>query len=112
MHQDHDILVGALASPACAATDAETGRARGFAHVEFTEPAAAAAAVQLNGQLEMGGRTLKLDVSESRGPRNSSGGGATPGFNRNGGASDGNTIFVKGFGTDGEPWQLVWHKAK
>ncbi|KAF6249507.1 hypothetical protein COO60DRAFT_1686772 [Scenedesmus sp. NREL 46B-D3] len=57
-------------------TDQETGRARDFAHVEFENADAAAKAVKLNGQLDPGAA-----------------------LSRNGGASDGTTIFVKGFDT-------------
>lgn len=78
-----------------AALDAETGRARGFAHVEFTSAEGAEAAVKLNGELELGGRTLRLDSSAGRS------GGATPGNRSNAGASDGTTVFVKGFDTSG-----------
>jgi hypothetical protein len=64
--------------------------------VEFDSAEAAAKAVAMNGQVDLGGRTLKLDSSTGRG----GGGGATPG-GRNAGASDGTTIFVKGFDTSG-----------
>ncbi|KAI8471218.1 MAG: hypothetical protein J3K34DRAFT_237619, partial [Monoraphidium minutum] len=74
------------------ATDAETGRARGFCHIEFSTPEAAAKAqADYNGS-DYGGRALKVDVSQPRGsaPRKSFGGE---------GAEDGTTVFVKGFDT-------------
>jgi hypothetical protein len=94
------LLVAALPHLFCptlsqpSATDQETGRARGFAHVEFEDADAAGKAVELNGQLDLGGRTLKVDSSTGRG-------GGTPGARSNAGASDGTTIFVKGFDTSG-----------
>jgi RNA recognition motif-containing protein len=68
--------------------------------VEFEDADAAAKAVELNGQLDLGGRTLKVDSSTGRG------GGATPGGRSNAGASDGTTIFVKGFDTSGGCWTI------
>lgn len=85
-----------------AAYDQETGRARGFAHVEFAESAAAAAAAAKNGEVELDGRTLRLDLSAGR-----SGGAGTPGGNRGGQQTDGTTIFVKGFDTSGEAALLL-----
>jgi RNA recognition motif-containing protein len=67
--------------------------------VEFEDADAAAKAVELNGQLDLGGRTLKVDSSTGRG-------GATPGGRSNAGASDGTTIFVKGFDTSGGCWDV------
>jgi hypothetical protein len=63
--------------------------------VEFAEASGAAAAVAKNGEIELDGRTLRLDSSAGR-----SGGGNTPGGNR-GGPTDGTTIFVKGFDFSG-----------
>lgn len=64
--------------------------------MEFAEASGAAAAVAKNGEIEMEGRTLRLDASAGRS------GGATPG--RGGaanGATEGTTVFVKGFDTSG-----------
>lgn len=78
------------------AYDQETGRARGFAHVEFADGAAAASAAAKNGEIELDGRTLRLDLSAGRGA-----GGNTPSGNRGGQPTDGTTVFVKGFDTSG-----------
>jgi nucleolin len=42
--------------------DPETGRPRGFAHVEFVDPASATEAMKLAGQ-EIDGRAIRLDLS-------------------------------------------------
>lgn len=84
-----------LSSSHPTAYDQETGRARGFAHVEFAASSAVTAAVAKNGEVELDGRTLRVDASAGRG----GGGGGTP---RNNGAADGTTIFVKGFDFSGE----------
>jgi len=66
--------------------DRETGRSRGFAHVEFSTPAeAASAAAKFNGQ-EIDGRVVKVEVAAPRG---------TPGGNRSAGETL--SVFVKGF---------------
>lgn len=87
--------------PPTAAYDQETGRARGFAHVEFAEASAVTAAVAKNGTAELDGRTLRVDASAGRG--GGGGGGNTPGgrFGNNAAAADGTTIFVKGFDFSG-----------
>jgi RNA recognition motif-containing protein len=95
-------VVICLSSHACAAYDQETGRARGFAHVEFAEASAAAAAAAKNGELELDGRALRLDLSAGR-----SGGGGTPGANRGGQQTDGTTIFVKGFDFSGKKKRIM-----
>ena len=70
----------------CAGIDRETGRSRGFAHVEFSAPAeAASAAAQFNGQ-ELDGRAVKVEVAAPRGDA---------GGNRN--ATETLSVFVKGF---------------
>lgn len=46
--------------------DAETGRARGFAHVQFDSPEAAAKAVTLSNEV-LDGRTVFIDIAEERG---------------------------------------------
>lgn len=66
--------------------DRETGRSRGFAHVEFSAPAeAASAAAKFNGQ-ELDGRAVKVEVAAPRGDA---------GGNRNAGETL--SVFVKGF---------------
>lgn len=47
------------------AEDYETGKRKGFAHVEFVSPADATKAVEFNGQ-ELNGRALRIDVSAPR----------------------------------------------
>ena len=54
--------------------DRETGRSRGFAFVEMSSNAEAAAAIdQFNGK-DLGGRALKVNEAKPREPRNNSGG--------------------------------------
>ena len=54
--------------------DRETGRSRGFAFVEMSSNAEAAAAIdQFNGK-ELGGRALKVNEAKPREPRNGSSG--------------------------------------
>lgn len=55
-----------------------------------------ATAVAKNGQVELEGRTLRVDASAGRG-----GGAGTPGNRGGNNNSDGTTIFVKGFDTSG-----------
>lgn len=50
-------------------SDRETGRPRGFAFVEFSSEAEAAAAIRLFNERELGGRTLKVNAAEARPPR-------------------------------------------
>jgi nucleolin len=47
------------------AEDPETGKRKGFGHVEFAEPASAQKAVEFNGE-ELEGRALRIDVSAPR----------------------------------------------
>jgi len=71
--------------------DRETGRSRGFAFVEMSSNAEAAAAIdQFNGK-ELGGRALKVNEAKPRENRNGSG-GRNFGNNRGGyrGGSQGN----------------------
>lgn len=51
-----------------AAYDRETGKARGFAHVEFESGDQAKAAAGLNGS-ELDGRNIKVEVAAPRGER-------------------------------------------
>lgn len=68
------------------AMDRETGRSRGFAFVEMTNDAEAAAAMQALDGKDVGGRNLKVNEArpkgESSGPRGPRGGG--PGGDRGG----------------------------
>jgi nucleolin len=75
--------------------DYNTGRSRGFAHIEFTSPEGATKAVEYNGS-DMEGRQIKVDISEKKantphGERTPRGNGAS--------ATDTTTVFVKGFDT-------------
>lgn len=72
--------------------DRETGRSRGFAFVEMSTNAEAAAAIdQLNGK-EIGGRFLKVNEAKPREPRSGSGGrnfgGNRGGYGGNNGGGD------------------------
>jgi cold-inducible RNA-binding protein len=70
-------------------TDRETGRARGFAFVEMTNPAEADKAVAaLNGK-ELGGRALKINEAKPKtdAPRSGGGGGKRFGGGGGGGGS-------------------------
>jgi RNA recognition motif-containing protein len=73
------------------ATDRETGRARGFAHIEFATPAdAQKAATAMNGQ-NVDGRDIKVEVAA---PRQNQGGARQT---NPGDATATLSIFVKGF---------------
>jgi len=85
--------VGAVAGVRIA-EDHETGKRKGFAHVEFVDPASAVKAMEFNGQ-ELEGRALRIDISAPRPARNSQGGGDAA-------QSDGKTCFVRGFDTSDE----------
>ena len=54
--------------------DRETGRSRGFAFVEMSSNAEAAAAIDLFNGKELGGRALKVNEAKPRENRNGSGG--------------------------------------
>lgn len=70
-------------------TDAETGRPKGFCHVEFANPADAAKAVAtLNGG-DIEGRACRLDLSAPRAPRPAFGGGRGGAGGRGGGRGGG-----------------------
>ena len=57
-------------------TDRETGRARGFAFVEFEEDSGAEAAMQALDGRDVGGRTIRVnEAHERRGGRPGGGGG-------------------------------------
>ena len=72
--------------------DRETGRSRGFAFVEMSSNAEAAAAIdQFNGK-ELGGRVLKVNEAKPRENRNGSGGrnfGSNRGGFRGGNSNNG-----------------------
>jgi len=76
-------------------TERETGRARGFAFVEFVDEAAAKAAIERFNGYELGGRQLRVNAAEDRprGPRpqfgGGGGGGQRPGFSGGGGGNFG-----------------------
>ncbi|HTO55362.1 MAG TPA: RNA-binding protein [Myxococcota bacterium] len=55
-------------------TDRETGRPRGFAFVEMTEPSAATDAIRALDGTQMGGRALKVNEAQDK-PRPSGGSG-------------------------------------
>jgi RNA recognition motif-containing protein len=61
-------------------TDRETGRPRGFAFVEMSEPSAATDAIKALDGTQLGGRALK--VSEAQDKQRPSGGGGRGGFGR------------------------------
>ncbi len=75
--------------------DRETGRSRGFAFVEMSSNAEAAAAIdQFNGK-EVGGRALKVNEAKPRENRSGGSGGRNFGGNRGGGYGGG------GYGNNG-----------
>ena len=84
--------------------DRDTGRSRGFAFVEMSTNAEAAAAIdQFNGK-ELGGRALKVNEAKPR--ENRGGGGGGRGFNNNrGGYRGGNN---SGGGGRREPREPRW----
>lgn len=61
-------------------TDRETGRPRGFAFVEMSEPSAATDAIRALDGTQLGGRALK--VNEAQDKARSGGGGGGGGFGR------------------------------
>ncbi len=68
-------------------TDRETGRARGFAFVEFQDGSGADAAQQALDGSQLGGRTLRVNEAHERGaggggPRGGGGGGGGGGRDR------------------------------
>jgi RNA recognition motif-containing protein len=78
--------------------DRETGRSRGFAFVEMSTNAEAAAAIdQFNGK-EVGGRALKVNEAKPRESRGGGSGGRNFGGNRGGGYGGGNRSGGNGGG--------------
>src|SRR5580693_1952790 len=66
-------------------TDRETGRARGFAFVEMTNPAEADKAVAALNGTELGGRALKINEAKPKTDRPKGGGGGGGGQRFSGG---------------------------
>jgi RNA recognition motif-containing protein len=66
-------------------TDRETGRARGFAFVEFEDGTAAEAAMRALDGSNMGGRTIRVNEALERGRGGPGGGGGAGGGPRGGG---------------------------
>ena len=82
------------------AYDRETERPKGFCHVEFADPAAAAKAVaELNGY-ELDGRAVRLDLSAGRAAGGAGGRGGGFGGGRGGGDRGGRGGFGGGRGGD------------
>ena len=80
--------------------DRDTGQSKGFAFVEMSTEAEAAAAIdQFNGK-EVGGRMLKVNEAKPRENRSGGGGGRGFGGNRSGGYG-GNRGGGGGFGRGG-----------
>ena len=74
----------------------EDGRAKGFAHVQFSSPDGAKKAMELNG-VELDGRAVRLDLSQSN---RSGGGGGRGGFGGGRGGFGDRGGFRGGFGGD------------
>ena len=62
-------------SVSCAAVDRETGRAKGFAHIQFDSLEGAAKALGMSGQ-DFGGREIFIDTAQERTGGGSFGGAA------------------------------------
>jgi len=67
-------------------TDRDTGRPRGFAFVEMSEPSAATDAIRALDGSSLGGRALKVNEAQDK-PRTGGGGGG--GFGGRGGSGGG-----------------------
>ena len=78
-------------------TDRETGRARGFAFVEFEDANGAQAAMQALDGTQVGGRTLRVNEANERG----AGGGGGGGGGRGGGGGGGRGGYGGGGGGGG-----------
>ncbi len=72
-------------------TDRETGRPRGFAFVEMSEPSAAADAIRALDGTQLGGRALKVNEAQDKRSGGGGGGGGGGGFRggRGGGGGGG-----------------------
>jgi RNA recognition motif-containing protein len=64
-------------------TDRETGRPRGFAFVEMSEPSAATDAIKALDGTQLGGRALKVNEAQDKQRSGGGGGGGGGGFRRN-----------------------------
>ena len=71
------------------ATDKETGRMKGFGHVEFADLEGAKAAMEKCQGLEILGRPVRLDYAAPRAPREGGGGGGRGGGGFGGGGGRG-----------------------
>lgn len=60
-------------------TDRDTGRSRGFGFVEFSDPTAAAAAIQKFNGYQTDGRELTVNEAKPQAPRSGGGGGGRGG---------------------------------
>ena len=78
-------------------TDRETGRPRGFAFVEFSQPGEAADAITRFHNREVGGRRLNVNAADDR-PRR----GPSPGFRPSGPSSYGAPTTTYGGGGGGD----------
>jgi RNA recognition motif-containing protein len=63
-------------------TDRETGRPRGFAFVEMSEPSAASDAIRALDGTQLGGRALKVNEAQDKARSGGGGGGGGGGFGR------------------------------
>ena len=63
-------------------TDRETGRPRGFAFVEMSEPSAATDAIRALDGTQLGGRALKVNEAQDKRSGGGGGGGGGGGFSR------------------------------
>ena len=63
-------------------TDRETGRPRGFAFVEMSEPSAATDAIRALDGTQLGGRALKVNEAQDKRSGGGGGGGGGGGFGR------------------------------
>ena len=63
-------------------TDRETGRPRGFAFVEMSEPSAATDAIRALDGTQLGGRALKVNEAQDKARSGGGGGGGGGGFGR------------------------------
>jgi RNA recognition motif-containing protein len=77
-------------------TDRETGRARGFAFVEMTNPAEADKAIAALDGSDLEGRALKVNEAQPKAARPKSGGGGGQKFGGGGGGRGGGRDDYRG----------------